>query len=68
MISMLFKSRYLAKMFCDREGISPDDYCIVRSDKLRDYFEIYIRASSAIIDTYCTEKKFNEEVEKHGRV
>lgn len=65
---MLFKSRYLARVFCSNEGISPDDYCIVRSHENPEYFEVYIRSSSAIIDTYCTEKRFNEEVFRHGGI
>ena len=65
---MVFKSRYLAKVFCDNEGISPDDYCIVRSHEISGGFEVYLRATSAIIDTYCTERRFNEEVLRHGRI
>lgn len=64
---MLFKSRYLARVFCNNEGISPDDYCIVRSAD-KEYFEVYIRSTSAIIDTYITEKRFNEEVARRGGI
>lgn len=65
---MLFKSRYLATMYCKQENIMPDDYCILRSRDNPHYFELYIRSTDAIIDTYITELKFNQEVAVRERI